>query len=125
MKGIGEYTAGAVSSIAYGIPVPAVDGNVLRVFSRILENYEDILKQSTKKKITEYILELMPKERAGDFNQAVMELGAMVCIPNGAMSGGVLLHCKKKRPVRLYPGEKEKDSEENREKIPVCNGVSE
>ena len=84
LKGIGEYTAGAVSSIAYGIPVPAVDGNVLRVFSRILENYEDILKQSTKKKITEYILELMPKERAGDFNQAVMELGAMVCIPNGA-----------------------------------------
>lgn len=84
LKGIGEYTAGAVSSIAYGIPVPAVDGNVLRVFSRILENYEDILKVSTKRKITEYILNLMPKDRAGDFNQAVMELGAMICIPNGA-----------------------------------------
>lgn len=84
LKGIGEYTAGAVSSIAFGIPVPAVDGNVLRVFSRILESYDDILKQSTKRKITEYILDMMPKERAGDFNQAVMELGAMICIPNGA-----------------------------------------
>lgn len=84
LKGIGEYTAGAVSSIAFGIPVPAVDGNVLRVFSRILENYEDILKQSTKKKITEYVSNMIPRERPGDFNQAIMELGATICIPNGA-----------------------------------------
>ncbi|MGN0466512.1 MAG: A/G-specific adenine glycosylase [Lachnospiraceae bacterium] len=83
LKGIGEYTAGAISSIAYQIPVPAVDGNVLRVISRVEANDEDILKASTKKRVREELLEIMPKNRAGDFNQALMELGATVCLPNG------------------------------------------
>lgn len=83
LKGIGEYTAGAISSIAYQIPVPAVDGNVLRVISRVEANDEDILKASTKKRVREELLEIMPEDRAGDFNQALMELGATVCIPNG------------------------------------------
>jgi A/G-specific adenine glycosylase len=83
LKGIGSYTAGAISSIAYNIPVPAVDGNVLRVISRITASYEDILKASVKKKIEEEIKTIIPVDRPGVFNQALMELGAMICIPNG------------------------------------------
>lgn len=84
LPGIGNYTAGAVSSIAYGISVPAVDGNVLRVISRIDERFEDIMKQSTKTKVEEDLFEIMPKDKAGEFNQSLMELGATVCLPNGA-----------------------------------------
>ena len=83
LPGIGSYTAGAVSSIAYGIPRPAVDGNVLRVITRITENPEDILKQSTKKKVETARQEIMPEDCPGDFNQSLMELGATVCVPNG------------------------------------------
>lgn len=83
LKGIGSYTAGAIASIAYGIPVPAVDGNVLRVISRITENREDIMKQSVRKQMEQELACVMPKDRAGDFNQALMELGAVVCVPNG------------------------------------------
>lgn len=83
LKGIGSYTAGAIASIAYGIPVPAVDGNVLRVISRVLASDADITKQSVKKEIEEMLHETMPKDRAGAYNQALMELGALVCVPNG------------------------------------------
>lgn len=84
LSGIGEYTAGAIASIAFGIPVPAVDGNVLRVISRIIESDIDIMKPSLRKKMREMLLEIMPKDCPGDFNQALMELGATVCAPNGA-----------------------------------------
>jgi len=84
LKGIGSYTAGAISSIAYQIPVPAVDGNVLRVISRLTADDSDIMKQSVKNKVEEALLNIMPKERPGDFNQGLMELGATVCLPNGA-----------------------------------------
>lgn len=83
LPGIGSYTAGAIASIAFGQPVPAVDGNVLRVISRVGMRGEDILLPAVKKKTEEELLAVMPK-RAGDFNQAMMEIGAMVCIPNGA-----------------------------------------
>lgn len=83
LPGIGSYTAGAVASIAYDIPVPAVDGNVLRVISRITESYDDILKQSVKNRVEKELAEIIPADRPGTFNQALMELGAMVCIPNG------------------------------------------
>lgn len=83
LQGIGPYTAGAVASIAFHIPVPAVDGNVLRVIARITEDDGDILKQSVKKKTEGILQEIMPHDRAGDFNQALMELGATVCVPNG------------------------------------------
>lgn len=83
LKGIGEYTAGAIASIACNRPVPAVDGNVLRVVARLLANGDDILKQSTKRFMTQEILNIIPKDRPGDFNQALMELGATVCLPNG------------------------------------------
>ncbi len=83
LPGIGSYTAGAIASIAYGRPVPAVDGNVLRVLSRITENDADITKQSVKKKAEKALAAVMPPENPGEFNQALMELGATVCVPNG------------------------------------------
>ncbi len=82
LPGIGEYTAGAISSIAYDECVPAVDGNVLRVISRVVGSKEDVLESKTKKKFTEKIKEIMPKQ-AGNFNEGLMELGELVCIPNG------------------------------------------
>lgn len=83
LKGIGMYTAGAIASIAYDIRVPAVDGNVLRVMARLLGDDSDILKEKTKKDMAAKVMEMMPDERAGDFNQALIELGAIVCVPNG------------------------------------------
>ncbi len=84
LSGIGSYTAGAISSIAYGKPVPAVDGNVLRVMSRIFKDDRDILNGQVKKDWEALITHTMPKDRPGDFNQALMEIGAMVCVPKGA-----------------------------------------
>lgn len=83
LPGIGSYTAGAIASIAYQIPVPAVDGNVLRVMARLTESYKDIGKASVKKEMEELLKEHMPKEEARSFNQAMMEMGAMICLPNG------------------------------------------
>lgn len=83
LKGIGSYTAGAIASIAYGIPVPAVDGNVLRVISRITESREDIMKQSVRRNMEAELTGIIPAECPGDFNQALMELGAVICVPNG------------------------------------------
>ena len=83
LKGIGSYTAGAVSSIAYGKPNPAVDGNVLRVVSRILASREDIMKAKVRTEIETALEEVIPKDCPGDFNQGLIELGAIVCVPNG------------------------------------------
>ncbi len=83
LKGIGHYTAGAIASIAYGIPAPAVDGNVLRVIARVTADSSDIMKQSVRTRVEEALQDIMPKEQASQFNQALMELGAMVCVPNG------------------------------------------
>ena len=69
LPGIGNYTAGAVASIAYDLPVPAVDGNVLRVYARIMEDDSDILKQSVKTKVEKEFLKVMPGSRSGTFNQ--------------------------------------------------------
>lgn len=83
LPGIGHYTAGAIGSIAFGIPMPAVDGNVLRIWSRIHADDGDILSQSVKHRMEEEIRQIIPADRAGDFNQALIELGAIVCVPNG------------------------------------------
>ena len=83
LPGIGSYTAGAIASIAYGRAVPAVDGNVLRVLARLRMDGEDILSQKTKKRVEQELMAVIPKDRPGDFNQALMELGAMVCVPGG------------------------------------------
>lgn len=88
LPGIGGYTAGAIASIAYGRPVPAVDGNVLRVMSRLRCDDRDIMQQSVKKQVGEDLYGCIPYDRPGDFNQALMELGAMVCLPNGVPKCG-------------------------------------
>lgn len=83
LPGIGAYTAGAIASIAYQIPVCAVDGNILRVFSRVLCLSDDITKERTKRKFEAMIQDYLPL-RCDAFNQALMELGALICLPNGA-----------------------------------------
>lgn len=95
LSGIGTYTAGAVSSIAFGIPKPAVDGNVLRVLTRILADDEDIMKASVKKRMEGLLKEVIPADAASDFNQGLIELGAIVCVPNGEPK------CRK-CPVRAF-----------------------
>ena len=81
LPGIGEYTAGAICSIAYGLPTPAVDGNVLRVCSRLLDDPTPIDLPAAKRNITDALAVVYPEE-AGEFTQALMELGATVCGPN-------------------------------------------
>lgn len=95
LKGIGPYTAGAVLSIAYNKPEPAVDGNVMRVLSRYWELEEDIAKPSTRIGIEKLARALIPEGTAGDFNQALMELGATICTPKAAhcLPCPVMEHC--------------------------------
>ncbi|WP_163100641.1 A/G-specific adenine glycosylase [Peribacillus alkalitolerans] len=81
LKGVGPYTAGAILSIAYGKPEPAVDGNVMRVLSRILLIKEDIAKPKTRKIFEYAVRELIAKHNTSHFNQALMELGALICTP--------------------------------------------
>ena len=94
LPGIGEYTAGAVASIAYGIRVPAVDGNVLRVLARVSGTDADITLPETKKEFQEKLSPVVPAE-AGDFTQSLIELGATVCAPNREPMCDVcpLAHC--------------------------------
>ena len=103
LPGIGRYTAGAIASIAFAIPVPAVDGNVLRVLSRVFADAGDISRQAVRHRYEEMLqaamlayfhsgsghvkpvrIERMQEDLPGDFNQSFMDLGAMVCLPNGA-----------------------------------------
>lgn len=103
LKGIGNYTAGAISSFAYGLPEPAIDGNVLRVLTRLLADDSDIMKQSTKAFFERKIRDVIPKDHASDFNQGLIELGAIVCVPNGAPKCGEcpLAHlCRAKKESR-------------------------
>ena len=89
LKGIGNYTAGAVSSFVYGVRKPAVDGNVLRVVTRITADGSDISKAGTRTKVEREVEEVIPAEAAGDFNQSLIELGAIVCVPNGEPKCGI------------------------------------
>lgn len=84
LPGIGDYTAGAISSIAFGIPRAAVDGNVLRVVSRLTADSRDITLPAVKRDVATALEQVMPVKAPGEFNQALMELGATVCLPNGA-----------------------------------------
>ena len=79
-----KYTAGAVASIAFGLPVPAVDGNVLRVAARLDNDFTPITDAKFKKQTRERFAALMPSDRPGDLNQSLMELSETVCLPNGA-----------------------------------------
>ena len=86
LPGIGEYTASAICSISFGLPTPVVDGNVLRVFCRYLNDFSDIAAPKTKKNIFSFLKNVIPHHCPGDFNQAVMELGALICAPNSVPS---------------------------------------
>ena len=110
LPGVGRYTAGAVASIAYDIPVPAVDGNVLRVLARLTGDDTDILSPAAKKTAETTLAPLVPTPGAGDFTQSLIELGALVCVPGEPKCGDCPLHllCEAKRtgrerdlPVRL------------------------
>jgi A/G-specific adenine glycosylase len=81
LPGIGPYTAGAVASIAFGIPVPAVDGNVTRVIARLFRIRADITEGATRRRIAEFAARLVSMEDPGAFNQAMMDLGARICTP--------------------------------------------
>lgn len=84
LPGLGPYTAGAVASIAFGERVPAVDGNVLRVLARLFADESDIALPATRARVRAELLQEMPEDAPGQFNQALMELGATVCLPGGA-----------------------------------------
>ncbi|KHD85231.1 A/G-specific adenine glycosylase [Heyndrickxia ginsengihumi] len=96
LKGVGPYTAGAILSIAYGLPEPAVDGNVMRVLSRILSIWDDIAKPASRKIFEAAVRELISHENPSYFNQALMELGALICTPTSpsCLLCPVREHCK-------------------------------
>lgn len=89
LPGIGPYTAGAVSSICFDVPIPAVDGNVLRVMTRVAQLSTPVDSSALKKDITNALAALYPKRDCGTFTQALMELGALICIPNGMPKCGI------------------------------------
>ena len=95
LKGVGPYTTGAIMSIAFNRPEPAVDGNVMRVLSRYFLIEEDIVKVGTRKLMEKLVVELIPEGRASDFNQALMELGALVCTPKSpsCLTCPVMAYC--------------------------------
>ena len=84
LSGVGDYTAGAVASIAFGRAVPAVDGNVLRVVSRLTADCRDMASPPVRRQVAGALEAVIPRDRPGDFNQALMELGALICLPGGA-----------------------------------------
>lgn len=83
LPGVGEYTAGAIASTAYQVKAPAMDGNVIRILARYFLIEDDPNKSQGKKAFQAILLDLLPDKRTGDFNQALMELGALICLPNG------------------------------------------
>lgn len=128
LPGVGEYTAGAISSIAFGKAEPAVDGNVLRVTARLLASTDNVSGSEVKKEVSEMIRLVLPSKRAGDFNQALMDLGATVCLPNGAplcrkcpleeICDGKRLQVAEKLPIKSK--NKERIKEEKTVFIIVC-----
>ncbi|NIK70925.1 A/G-specific adenine glycosylase [Paenibacillus sp. BK720] len=96
LKGVGPYTTGAIMSIAFNRPEPAVDGNVMRVLSRYFCLEDDIAKPATRVGIEKLAVSLIPEGAAGDFNQALMELGALVCTPKSpsCLPCPVMEHCE-------------------------------
>jgi A/G-specific adenine glycosylase len=94
LPGVGDYTASAVSSIAFGLPHAVVDGNVARVLSRLAPELGDIKSEVVRKRLRALAEVLLDRRRPGEFNQALMELGATVCVPKRPL-------CQR-CPVRLY-----------------------
>ena len=129
LPGIGDYTAGAICSICYDFPTPAVDGNVLRVISRLTEDATPIDQPAFKNRVREELVEIYPS-RAGDFTQALMELGASLCGPNRKpdcescpcrdFCGGYLHGTAESFPVR--PEKKQRKTEDMTVFILSCDG---
>lgn len=96
LKGVGPYTAGAILSIAYNRPVPAVDGNVMRVFARLFLIEDDIAQPATRKGMESLAQAMIPAGQAASFNQALMELGALICTPQSpkCLLCPVRAHCQ-------------------------------
>nr|WP_294936138.1 A/G-specific adenine glycosylase [uncultured Flavobacterium sp.] len=92
LRGVGEYTAAAIASIAYGEPVPVVDGNVYRVLSRYFNVDTDISSAPAKKEFFELAASLLPKDKASEFNQAMMEFGALQCVPKNPDCGNCIFN---------------------------------
>lgn len=82
LSGVGEYTAGAIASIAFSEPVAAVDGNVLRVMARVLNEDGDVMKPAVRKTLSAVVSSLVSRSDPGAFNQGIMELGETICLPN-------------------------------------------
>ena len=99
LPGFGPYTAGAVASLAFGIPAPAADGNVLRVASRILALEDDVTLPATRRKVERWVMAHQPRASPGPFNEALMELGATVCTPLAPRCGAcpVASSCEARR----------------------------
>lgn len=83
LPGVGDYTAGAIASIAFGQPKAAVDGNVLRVAARLTKDKREAANPAFRKEIAEELEQVYPAGRCGEFTQSLMELGAVICVPNG------------------------------------------
>lgn len=96
LPGIGEYTAGAIAAIAFGQPTVAIDGNVMRVVSRIYALEEDIMLPAAKKNVKQILEDCYPNDRASDFVQGLMELGELICIPGNPRceSCPIQAHCR-------------------------------
>jgi A/G-specific adenine glycosylase len=124
LPGVGRYTAGAVLSIAYEKKVPILDGNVKRILSRLLGLNENGASASSQKLLWQAAEDILPNERIGDFNQAMMELGATICLPSkpGCLFCPLDNHCyaKLKAEQHLYPPAKPKAQSK---KIEVSAGV--
>ena len=97
LPGIGPYTAAAIASIAFGEKIPAVDGNLLRVFSRLALYEKEIRTAAAGAAAASFFLKQMPRDNPGDFNQALMDLGAVICTPGASPACGecpLQQHCR-------------------------------
>lgn len=128
LPGIGEYTASAISSICFGEKQVTVDGNVMRVFTRFYNDSSNVSKDSTKKNIRDFLLSVVPDD-AGDFNEGLMELGEVICIPNGIPRCSICPlreECQSNKNANyfLFPVKDEKKMKEEMEMtviIPIWN----
>lgn len=112
LPGIGAYTAGAIASIAFGASTPALDGNIIRVFTRLLDMDADISQAASRKKLWQTAADWVPAQAAGDYNQALMELGQTICRPKNPHCAQcpIQAHCRAfangaqaERPVKKKP----------------------
>lgn len=119
LKGIGKYTAGAIASFAFGEVVPVVDGNVFRVLSRVFGINEDISSQRGQKEFFEIARKILPKEQTDSYNQALMEFGAMVCLPKRPLCDNCMYQDKcfafQNEMISVFPVKSKKMQKKERE----------